>query len=126
MSLALSSEKTGILGRLIMEWDKNALVRLYGLFHERHERMRSERKTDRKNLSALWNSYLSTYGVTLLRSDKKEVLVHGEILRTLMDIINHRNDLVADALVIRNPDRPHQYLIVPRESAQKIIVLGMI
>jgi hypothetical protein len=123
---AFFSEKAVAIGLLIMEWDEKALIRLYGLFQERHERMKSERRTDRKNLSALWNSYLSTYGVTLLRSDKKEVVVQGEILKTLMDIINHRNELVAEALVIRNPDRPLQYIIVPRESAQKIIVLGMI
>ena len=108
-----------------MEWDNKALVRLYGLFHERHDRMRSEKRTDRKNLSVIWNSYLSTYGVTLLRSEKK-VLSQGDILKKIVDIINHRNEVVSDALVILNPDRTNQYLIVPRESAQKIMVLGMI
>lgn len=109
-----------------MDWDNKALVRLYGLFRERHDQMRSEKNTDRKNLSAIWNSYLSTYGVTILRSDKKQVMVHADVLKTLVDIINRRNEIVSDALVIINPDRPNQYLIVPRESAQKIVVLGMI
>lgn len=91
--------------------------------------MQKERRTDRRNFSAVWNRYLETYGVSLLRTpESKKGFRSGPLMmfNLLVDLVNHDNEKVADALMIPNPDRINQYLLVPRESAQKILVLGMI
>lgn len=111
-----------------MEWDRNAVATLYDRLRERRLEMKKERPTDRRNFSALWNRYLEGYGIVLLQSPAKSRFQSTipALFGRLMDLINYENGLVRDALVVANPDRPHQYLVVPREAAEKILVLGMI
>lgn len=111
-----------------MEWDKKSMLLLGDKLRERYYEMKKEKSTDRKNFSVIWNRYLSSYGVTLLQSPSKSKFKSDipALLGRIMEIVNYENDLLRDALIIGNPDRAHQYLIVPREVAQKILVLGMI
>lgn len=111
-----------------MDWNKKSVERVGILFSERWSAMRGERRTDRRNFSAIWNKYLEGYGVTLLvpPKDSKPYGHPTLLLRRLMDLINLQNERVSDALIVPNPDRHGQYLLVPREVAQKILVLGMI
>jgi hypothetical protein len=111
-----------------MEWDRKSLLMLTDKFRERYYEMRKERPTDRRNFSVIWNRYLSSYGITLLQSPTKSKFRSDipALLGRVMEVINYENDLVRDALIIGNPDRNSQYLLVPREAAQKILILGMI
>lgn len=111
-----------------MDWDKKTVEALQDLFSEKYMEMRSERKTDRRNFSAIWNKYLEGYGAEVLhnfqsRGTKNHVLFS---LMNLMDLVNYRNEVVSDALIIKNPDRDGQYILVPRGMAARIMVLGML
>jgi hypothetical protein len=48
------------------------------------------------------------------------------MLVNLIDMVNFRNGDISDALVIDNPDRPGQYILVQRDMAERIFVLGML
>lgn len=111
-----------------MEWDKKSVLLLVDKFRERYYEMKKERNTDRLNFSAIWNRYLSSYGITLLQSPTRSKFRSDmpALFGRLMEMVNYENELVRDALIIMNPDRNSQYLIVPRETAQKILVLGLI
>lgn len=116
-----------------MDWDKKSLSDLVGLFRKKHYHMRAENRTDRRNFSAIWNKYLENYGVVLIsdltKSNKPYRSRHlqtDRMLANLIDMVNFRNGAVADALVIDNPDRPGQYLLVQKDMAERIFVLGML
>lgn len=111
-----------------MEWDKKKVDLVYSGFLWRYASMKREARTDRRNFSAIWNKYLDGYGVTLLvpPGDPKNNGNPHLLLRMLIGVINEQNERVSDAILIGNPDRQNQYLLVPRDVAQKILVLGMI
>lgn len=108
-----------------MDWNKESVLRLEQMLIERWIRFKNEHKTDRKNLSELWNLHIKTISITCLRSKKKGKEDKNPNHNDLIEAINFRNREVADALCVRNPDRLGQYLFVPRETASKIIALGM-
>jgi hypothetical protein len=109
-----------------MEWTKEDIVRLEKTIAERWIRFKQENETDRKNLSELWNLHIKNYGITGLRAKRPTKGGRESVAdKDLIDTINFRNSLVADALCVRNPDRPGQYLFIPRETASKILMLGM-
>ena len=108
----------------IMEWTREDIVRLEKTIMERWFRFKKEKGTDRKNLSELWNLHVKNYGITGLRT-KKRGKHESTTDKDLIDAINFRNAMVADALCVRNPDRPEQYLFIPRDTATKILMLGM-
>jgi len=116
-----------------MDWDKKSLSELVGLFRKKHYHMRAELKTDRRNFSAIWNRYLENYGVILIsdltKSNKpyrNRYLQTDRMLLNLIDMVNLRNGDISDALVLDNPDRPGQYILVQRDMAERIFVLGML
>jgi hypothetical protein len=115
-----------------MEWNQETLGRVNLLFREKWISMRMEIKTDRSNMSAIWNKYLNKYDVTIIREEPmlsclrpkpREVRVG---VPDLVRLINFKNEEVAGRLMIGNPDRPGQWLLVPREIAERILVFGMI
>ena len=112
-----------------MEFNKENIRKVHDVFFLKHEEIRRERPTDRANLSALWNKYLHGLGVNTLdnRGRKKihNALSSSYLLNELMDIINYRNEQVSGAIIISNPDRASQYILVSRELAERILVLGM-
>lgn len=110
-----------------MNWNKESILHLEKVIAERWVRFQKEHKTDRKNLSELWNRHIGVIGVIGLRpKSKAKKKIEDRIGRDdLIEAINFRNHEVADALCVRNPDRFDQYLFVPRETASKIIALGM-
>ena len=104
-----------------MEWNKENIRLLERAVAERHLSIEAERRTDRKNLSEIWNRHVAEIGISLIRQKRDRVLS----VRDIIDIINSRNPEVSDALCISNPDRHGQFLLVPRETAEKILALGM-
>lgn len=111
-----------------MHWDKKSIEALQALFSKKYMEMRRESKTDRRNFSARWNKYLKGYeGEILYNFQSRGTKVHVMFsLANLMDLVNYRNEVVSDSLIIKNPDRDGQYIIVPRGMAARIMVLGML
>lgn len=132
-----------------MVWDSTAISKLNELVFARHREFVLEQKTDRKNASALWNKYLKSYDVQLikgvvkspkrtiqraLRNTSVKYRLDGalydvslpQMLREIIDLVNYRNDDVAGGLVVPNPDRSGQYILISREIAERILVFGMI
>ena len=105
----------------IMEWNKEDIAILERAVGERFSRFVAERRTDRKNLSELWNLHIKQVGITLFRHPKDKVLTTHDVI----GLINFRNPEVCDSLCIKNPDRVGQYLLLSREIASKILMLGM-
>jgi len=114
-----------------MDWDKKQVAELRVLFLRKHAEMRLRHKTDRRNFSAIWNRYLKNYGVKLLcdgsRGGSSSIATRaGTLLNNLIELVNYSNEDVSGALLLDNPDRPGQYLIVQRDIAERIMVLGML
>jgi len=108
-------------------WDEKTVTQISNLFKIKFHEFLISQKTDRKNRSALWNKYLEHYECKIVRSPRnddrnREVL----LLRTFLQMINHDNQVLVDSIVINNPDRPGQYLVIKRDVAERILVLGMI
>lgn len=114
------------------EWSAKANDDLYRLFRDKYRAMKEERRTDRRNFSAVWNKYLSSYSVTVLRDERasfpknRRLPVYYASFLNLMDIVNYDNGSVAGRVMILNPDRQGQFLLVPREVAERVLFLGMI
>jgi hypothetical protein len=115
-----------------MEWNQDTIHRLSNAFMEKYKSMIMGTRTDRANMSAIWNKYLKGYDIRVIRNhalNRKGKL--GAQLGTnyvvidLIRVINFHNEDVADALIIDNPDRIGQYMLVPRAKAEMILVLGM-
>ena len=125
-----------------MVWDSTAISKLNELVFARHRKFVLEQKTDRKNSSALWNKYLKNYDVQLIKgvvkSPKRTIqralrntsvkydVSLPQMLREIIDLVNYRNEDVSGGLVIPNPDRSGQYILISREIAERILVFGMI
>jgi hypothetical protein len=116
-----------------MDWDKKQVAELRGLFLRKHTEMRGKHRTDRRNFSAIWNRYLENYGIKLLNDRtpsglhvKNSLVAVNRLLVNLIDLVNYSNEDVSGALLLDNPDRPGQYLIVQRDIAERIMVLGML
>lgn len=112
-----------------MEWDQKGIEEISRLLRVKHREMLEGHKTDRRNFSAIWNRYLGVYGVTLLgvgRKDVKENAPSMALFINLVNMVNQRNDLVADALILDNPDRIGQFIVIKREMAEKILILGLV
>jgi hypothetical protein len=115
-----------------MEWDREAVSRLQLLFLRKHVEMGAKHKTDRRNFSAIWNRYLAGYDATLLgdkpsgKVSKSGEMVANRLLLSLVNMVNFDNCKVASGLVIDNPDRPGQYIVLQREIAERIMVLGLL
>jgi hypothetical protein len=112
-----------------MEWNLESIRVLEVAIKDRWDSMVKERNTDRKNMSEIWNKYLASFGITLLRP--KTAALPSNMSRTawqvraIKDAINFRNDDVSNALCVSNPDRPGQFMFVPRDMAEKFLFLGM-
>jgi len=125
-----------------MVWDSTAISKLNELVFARHRKFVLEQKTDRKNASALWNKYLKSYDVQLIKgvvkSPKRTIqralrntsvkydVSLPQMLREIIYLVNYRNEDVSGGLVIPNPDRSGQYILISREIAERILVFGMI
>jgi hypothetical protein len=116
-----------------MYWDNATLQRLDQLFAERWSSMRDEKRTDRKNLSCHWNRYLKQYEVRVIRcGDRRPDEDHSPYvglkrqLEGIIELINRKNDEVSNGLIINNPDRIGQYILIQRDMAERILVFGMI
>jgi hypothetical protein len=113
-----------------MEWNQAIVEKLTSAFSEKYKDMFGVPTIDRKNRSALWNKYLKNYDCRLIRNDvpgKKGSVRSQEIVcKNLIALINFKNEEVANALVINNPDRFGQFLLIPKDIAERILVFGMI
>jgi hypothetical protein len=116
-----------------MEWDKKSIERLTVLFMERWTSMNIELRTDRKNLSCHWNRYLKQYEARVIRfndrrldTDQSAYTAMKRQFNGLIDLINFKNDEVSNGLVISNPDRHGQHILISRDMAERILVFGMI
>lgn len=119
-----------------MEWNRTSLDRLYLIFAEKHYKMGVDLLTDRRNLSEHWNRHLEkNFGIQIIRGldlkakdkfkDGQLILQYRHLLNSLLDLINYENNLVQNRVVIKNPDRHGQFLIVPNDIAERILVFGM-
>jgi hypothetical protein len=112
-----------------MEWSRESIVQLEMIIGMKHREMREEKNTDRRNFSVIWNKYLTIYGATVLgihRKDVKHTVPSVALFNNLLNLINYNNEMVADSVIIDNPDRLGQYILLKREMAEKILLLGMI
>lgn len=117
-----------------MEWNQTSLNRLYAAFSEKHYQMGVDLRTDRRNLSEHWNRHIQkNFGVKIVRdlpvqtknTDVRLIIQYRHMLKSLLDLINYENNLIQNCVVIKNPDRHGQYLIVPGDIAERILVFGM-
>lgn len=104
--------------------DKSSLQVLESVLKDRWIKFKNDHPTDRKNLSELWNRHLKGIGITGVRT-KANKPQSAFVLNELINIINFRNDEVAGRVIVSNPDRVGQYLLIPSDIAEKILVLGM-
>ena len=118
-----------------MEWNNDIVVKLNGIFYEKYASMfgsDSSPNTDRKNRSAIWNKYLKNYDIKVIRNDvpgqQKHLLKlkNEVVLNNLIDLINFQNEKVVNSLIIRNPDRYGQWILISRDMAERILAIGMI
>lgn len=115
-----------------MEWNQDIIQKLNVVFQEKYNSMFNNREMfDRKNRSALWNKYLKNYECKVIRNDepgKKNHAVRANaiLIENLTNLINFKNDLVKDSLIIPNPDRYGQYILISRDMCERILAIGMI
>lgn len=113
-----------------MEWDEDSIARLSAAVSKRLYDFSVDKKTDRRNLSELWNKHLLDLDIIVVRHPtnvkrRRGVTGPSLMLARIVDIINRNNHQVADAICIPNPDRFGQFILVPRELAAKILAIGM-
>ena len=113
-----------------MEWNQDTISRVRAAFLDKYMSMKQEDRTDRANMSAIWNKYLKGYDIRVVRNHSRQGKMGSNfgaqyVLENLIYFINFKNGDVADALIIENPDRLGQYMLVPRDKAEMILVLGM-
>lgn len=116
-----------------MEWNEDIVEKLSAAFQEKHKQMFDRTTIDRKNRSALWNKYIKNYECEIIRNDVflpgKQMIHRSDIVKwekNLIDLINFKNNLVANSLIIPNPDRYGQYILISRDMAERILAIGMI
>lgn len=115
-----------------MNWDQNAVDKLTEAFQDKYKQMFPVDKfVDRKNRSAIWNKYLKNYDCKVVRNDIPGKNSHSArtsevLIQNFIKIINFQNESVANSIVIRNPDRFGQYIIVSQDMGERILVIGMI
>lgn len=126
-----------------MDWTQEAIRNLQSLFNKKFMEMQLARKTDRRNLSAIWNRYIANYGVRIVfdfrentrkprratssvTSMQQHYAKLDDTLSNFISVINHNNIDVVGSLVLKNPDRHTQYLLIKRDMAERILVLGML
>jgi hypothetical protein len=110
-----------------MDWNKDSLERLDLVLQEAWERLRLEKRTDRGNLSHLWNLKLTGVGAEVVRHRqlKSGAYNPGLMVSEFVRLMNERNDLVSDSVCVMNPDRAGQFVLMKRDVASKIMMLGL-
>lgn len=119
-----------------MEWTQEVVDKLNFVFRDKYRSMSIEKRTDRANMSAIWNRYLVLYEAVVLRDKPgksediaKTIITHRgceQTLDSLIEIINFQNENVAGRLAVRNPDRAGQWILISRDIAERILVFGML
>lgn len=114
-----------------MEWNQATIDKLTMLIIGKYVDIKQSLKTDRKNTSAHWNRYLKNLEITLIADMRKKQPVpmkrtNDIVLERLISLVNFENEKIAGGLIIKNPDRMGQFLIVSRDVAERILVFGMI
>ncbi len=121
-----------------MEWNSEIVEKLNMAFDEKYKAMFGAAvsvytgraiPTDRQNRTALWNKYIKNYDCKLIRNDvpgKKPIRSQEILSKNLIDLINFKNESVTNSVVIRNPDRIGQYILISRDMAERILAIGMI
>jgi len=114
-----------------MDWNQETVEKLSVLFHKKFHELFDKKWVDRKNRSAIWNKYIKNYNCKVVRNDipkimeKSDVRASEVVLQNILKLINYSNESIADHLVFRNPDRYGQWILIPRDVAERILVLGM-
>jgi len=111
-----------------MEWNQETVDKVELLFKKKWNSMNIEKKTDRANMSAIWNKYLVLYEAVVLRDNSKDDLNSTSVqtLASLIGFINFQNENVAGRLAVRNPDRVGQWILISRDIAERVLVFGML
>jgi hypothetical protein len=110
-----------------MEWNPENFAKLTSLFREKWRSMQMESSTDRANFSAIWNRYLTRYDAVIFRNNggSSNSLNSKQTLDGLIELINFKHDEISGRLIVANPDRAGQWILIPRDIAERILVLGM-
>lgn len=110
-----------------MDWNKDSLERLSVSLQESWDRLRREKRTDRANLSRIWNLKLAAVGAEVVRHRhlKSGACNPSLMISEFIKLINERNELVSDSVCVGNPDRPSQWIVMKRDVAGKILLLGL-
>ena len=114
-----------------MEWTQDTIDKLQSMFVVKHGELCSSLKTDRKNLSAHWNMYLKNFNIVQINNVEKGRKPNFQrsrdiVMRRLIECVNFQNETVSNGIILTNPDRVGQLLIVSRDIAERILVFGMI
>jgi hypothetical protein len=111
-----------------MEWGRREVDQLNVVFRKKFLEMKISHNTDRANFSAIWNRYLGNYGASVFSKEKLRggALDGWRLFSKLIDIVNFDNERVSGCLVLENPDRAGQYILIRRDVAERIMVLGML
>jgi hypothetical protein len=107
-------------------------------------RLHKESRGDPANVSASWNAYIKGVGGRVVRGKgvthrTVKRIVGGKvenqsrrknsdpdaIFRELLDLLNFNNDQVSGKVMIANPDRIGQWLLVPSDVVERVLVLGL-
>jgi hypothetical protein len=106
-----------------MEWNQELIDRIFAIFKEKWQTFAG---LDRKNRSARWNAYLKQLGCNLAHDlSKRRVEGPTTTMNDLVRLINLRNSEVADGILISNPDRAFQFIVLSRDLAERCLMLGM-
>lgn len=107
-------------------------------------RLHSESRGDRANVSASWNSYVKVLGGVVVRGKgvthrTVKKIVGGKvenhrsrkdsdtnaIFKELVDLLNFKNESVSGKVMVANPDRLGQWLLIPSDVVERALVLGL-
>jgi hypothetical protein len=103
-----------------------------------------ESRGDRANVSASWNAYIKGLGGFVVRgkgvthrtvkrivggkvedvSRRKDADTNA-IFKELVDLLNFKNESVSDKVMVANPDRLGQWLLIPSDVVERALVLGL-
>jgi hypothetical protein len=112
--------------------NKDTLHRVELLFtqklFEMKLRMASEKRADPLNVTGVWNKYLRGLDAVVVRGVRHggpKVPSDKLILNALIDTVNHHNERLVGSLVIKNPNNPVEFVIIPKSVVEACLALGL-
>jgi hypothetical protein len=113
-------------------FSRDTLDKAVQVFKDKHleiqGRLFKERRGDRANVSAAWNKYVKELNGTIIRGKRHggpSVGYHAGLVTEMQDLINFKNERVSGSVILPNPDRAYQFMLIPRDVVDVALVLGL-